>query len=207
MKFSKPEKAYNVKGVRLKNGIYFVIQNYEDFDDIYKMLLSMSLKKLSMATLFEGHPFSQEHLVFNLMKLYVDIEFTGSHTQFYDKFNIRHNIAKLLEYLWQVPSHRNAWIKVAQTHQKGVYLNFLNFLINDSIFLLDESLNKIPELKTLEAEMENSVEWEQQPPQERQERTRLFQQHQNVCFQTLVFHDISGNPFGKQYCVVNLNSN
>ena len=163
------------KGVRLKNCIYFVIQNYEYFDDIYKMLLSMSLRNLSMATLFEGHPFAQEHLVFNLMKLYVDIEFTGSHTQFYDKFNIHHNIAKLLEYLWQVPSHRNAWIKVSQTHQKGVYLNFLNFLINDSIFLLDESLNKIPELKTLEAEMENSVEWGQQPPQERQERSRLFQ--------------------------------
>lgn len=32
--------------------------------------------------------------------------------QFYDKFNIRHNIAELLEYLWQVPSHRNAWRQV-----------------------------------------------------------------------------------------------
>lgn len=134
----------------------------------------------TMATLFEGHHLAQEYLVFNLMKLYVDIEFTGSHTQFYDKFNIRHNIAELLEYLWQVPSHHNAWIKVAQTHEKGVYLNFLNFLINDSIFLLDESLNKIPELKTLEAEMANIAEWEQRPPQERQERTRLFQQHQNI---------------------------
>ena len=50
-KFSKPEKAYNVKGVRLKNCIYFVIQNYEDFDDIYKMLLQMSLKNLSMRIL------------------------------------------------------------------------------------------------------------------------------------------------------------
>ena len=51
LKFSKHEKAYNVKGVRLKNCIYFVIQNYEDFDDIYKMLLSMSLKNLSMGIL------------------------------------------------------------------------------------------------------------------------------------------------------------
>lgn len=134
----------------------------------------------AMATLFEGHQLAQEYLVFNLLKLFVDIEFTGSHTQFYDKFNIRHNIAELLEYLWQVPSHHNAWIKVAKIHEKGVYLNFLNFLINDSIFLLDESLNKIPELKTLEAEMANSAEWEQRPPQERQERARLLQQHQNI---------------------------
>ncbi|KAJ4826306.1 E3 ubiquitin-protein ligase pub1 [Turnera subulata] len=132
------------------------------------------------ATLFEGHQLSLEYLVRNLLKLYVDIEFTGSHTQFYDKFNIRHNIAELLEYLWQVPSHRNAWRQIAKEEEKGVYLNFLNFLINDSIYLLDESLNKILELKELEAEMSNTVEWERRPAQERQERTRLFHSQESI---------------------------
>ncbi|KAF7820500.1 putative ubiquitin conjugation factor E4 [Senna tora] len=132
------------------------------------------------ATLFEGHQLSLEYLVRNLLKLYVDIEFTGSHTQFYDKFNIRHNIAELLEYLWQVPSHRNAWRQIAKEEEKGVYLNFLNFLINDSIYLLDESLNKILELKELEAEMSNTTEWERRPAQERQERTRLFHSQENI---------------------------
>ncbi|GFP91775.1 probable ubiquitin conjugation factor e4 [Phtheirospermum japonicum] len=131
-------------------------------------------------TLFEGHQLSLEYLVRNLLKLYVDIEFTGSHTQFYDKFNIRHNIAELLEYLWQVPSHRNVWRRIAKDEEKGVYLNFLNFLINDSIYLLDESLNKILEHKELEAEMSNTVEWERRPAQERQERTRLFHSQENV---------------------------
>jgi ubiquitin conjugation factor E4 B len=132
------------------------------------------------STLFEGHQLSLEYLVKNLLKLYVDIEFTGSHTQFYDKFNIRHNIAELLEYLWQVPSHRNAWRQIAKEEEKGVYLNFLNFLINDSIYLLDESLNKILELKEIEAEMSNTVEWERRPAQERQERTRLFHSQENI---------------------------
>ncbi|KAK4801358.1 hypothetical protein SAY86_021845 [Trapa natans] len=132
------------------------------------------------ASLFEGHQLSLEYLVRNLLKLYVDIEFTGSHNQFYDKFNIRHNIAELLEYLWQVPSHRNAWRQIAKEEEKGVYLNFLNFLINDSIFLLDESLNKILELKELEAEMANVVEWERRPAQEREERTRLFRSQENI---------------------------
>ncbi|KAK7266488.1 hypothetical protein RIF29_19132 [Crotalaria pallida] len=132
------------------------------------------------ATLFEGHQLSLQYLVRNLLKLYVDIEFTGSHTQFYDKFNIRHNIAELLEYLWQVPSHRNAWRQIAKEEEKGVYLNFLNFLINDSIYLLDESLNKILELKGLEAEMSNTAEWERRPLQERQERTRLFHSQENI---------------------------
>ncbi|KAL2898674.1 putative ubiquitin conjugation factor E4 [Bienertia sinuspersici] len=132
------------------------------------------------ASLFEGHQLSLQYLVRNLLKLYVDIEFTGSHTQFYDKFNIRHYIAELLEYLWQVPSHRNVWRQIAKAEEKGVYLNFLNFLINDSIYLLDESLNKILELKTLEAEMSNTAEWEQRPAQERQERTRQFQSQENI---------------------------
>ncbi|XP_065855974.1 probable ubiquitin conjugation factor E4 [Euphorbia lathyris] len=132
------------------------------------------------STLFEGHQLSLEHLVRNLLQVYVDIEFTGSHTQFYDKFNIRHNIAELLEYLWQVPSHRNAWRQIAREEEKGVYLNFLNFLINDSIYLLDESLNKILELKELEAEMSNTAEWERRPAQERQERTRLFHSQENI---------------------------
>lgn len=131
-------------------------------------------------TLFEGHQLCLQYLVKNLLKLYVDIEFTGSHTQFYDKFNIRHYIAELLEYLWQVPSHRNVWRQIAKTEEKGVYLNFLNFLVNDSIYLLDESLNKILELKTLEAEMSNTAEWERRSDQERQERTRLFHSQENI---------------------------
>ncbi|PKA50695.1 putative ubiquitin conjugation factor E4 [Apostasia shenzhenica] len=132
------------------------------------------------ASLFEGHQLSLDYLVGNLLKLYVDIEFTGSHTQFFDKFTIRHNIAELLEYLWNVPSHHNAWRKIAKEEEKGVYLNFLNFLINDSIYLLDESLNKILELKEIEAEMSHSTEWERRPAQEREERMRQFHSRENI---------------------------
>lgn len=73
-------------------------------------------------------------------------------------------------FLWQI----------AKEEEKGVYLNFLNFLINDSIYLLDESLNKILELKEIEAEMTNTVEWERRPAQEREERLRVFHQWENV---------------------------
>lgn len=133
----------------------------------------------SMASLFEGHQLALKYLVPNLLKLYVDIEFTGSHTQFYDKFNIRHNISELLEYLWTVPSHRNAWKMVAVQEERGFYLRFLNLLINDSIFLLDESLKLILELKEMELAMANTAEWESRPAQERQDRTRLFRQQES----------------------------
>lgn len=35
----------------------------------------------SMASLFEGHQLALQYLVPNLLQLYVDIEFTGAHTQ------------------------------------------------------------------------------------------------------------------------------
>jgi len=71
-------------------------------------------------------------------------------------------------------------LQIAKDEEKGVYLNFLNFLVNDSIYLLDESLNKILEIKQIEADMSNTAEWEQRPTQERQERTRLFHSQENV---------------------------
>lgn len=65
--------------------------------------------------LFEGHQLSLKFLVRNLLKVYVDMEFTGnSHSQFYDKFDIRHKIAELLQYLWQIPGHHEAWLKIAK---------------------------------------------------------------------------------------------
>ncbi|KAK1296537.1 putative ubiquitin conjugation factor E4 [Acorus calamus] len=148
--------------------------------EVLKLWIPERSGSSATAALFEGHQLSLDFLVRNLLKLYVDIEFTGSHTQFFDKFTIRHNIAELLEYLWQVPSHRNTWRRIAKEEEKGGYLNFLNFLINDSIYLLDESLNKILEIKGLESEMSNTVEWEQRTVQEREERMRLFHSHENI---------------------------
>nr|XP_009777949.1 PREDICTED: probable ubiquitin conjugation factor E4 [Nicotiana sylvestris] len=171
------------KGLLFEDRGHEQIVGYSDADWVGSpsdRLIFLCSGSTATSTLFEGHQLSLEYLVRNLLKVYVDIEFTGSHTQFYDKFNIRHNIAELLEYLWQVPSHRNAWRQIAKEEEKGVYLNFLNFLINDSIYLLDESLNKILELKELEAEMSNTAEWERRPAQERQERTRLFHSQENI---------------------------
>ncbi|PHU04027.1 hypothetical protein BC332_24849 [Capsicum chinense] len=48
----------------------------------------------------------------------------GSHMQFCDKFNIRHNIAEFFEYLWQIPSHRMPEDRLPRKREKGVYLNY-----------------------------------------------------------------------------------
>ncbi|RZC89307.1 hypothetical protein C5167_029210 [Papaver somniferum] len=99
------------------------------------------------------------YLVESILKFYVDIELTGSDTQFLEKFMLRHETTNILKYLWREPSHLDAWTKFAKKEEKGVYLSFLNFLITDSIYLLDEGFNKIRELKEMESkETENRSE-------------------------------------------------
>lgn len=71
--------------------------------------------------------------------------------------------------------------------EKGSYLKFLNLLINDSIFLLDESLKKIPELKDMEAQLADTAVWSRRPAQERQERERHYHQQENVNLGGLCF--------------------
>jgi len=70
--------------------------------------------------------------------------------------------------------------QVAAKEEKGAYLRFLNLLINDSIFLLDESLKKIPELKEMEAQLADTSVWSRRPAQERQERERHYHQQEHV---------------------------
>ena len=69
--------------------------------------------------------------------------------------------------------------QIAMKEEKGSYLKFLNLLINDSIFLLDESLKKIPELKEMEVQL-SEEQWSRRPAQERQERERHYHQQEHV---------------------------
>lgn len=45
-------------------------------------------------------------LVPSLIRMYVDIEFTERHNQFYEKFSTRARISDLFEFLWSNPGHR-----------------------------------------------------------------------------------------------------
>ena len=121
--------------------------------------------------LFEGHPLAVGRLVPHLLTLYVDIEFGGGRTVFYDKMNIRHAIGTLLEYLWQVPDHRATWRALAASTAGDFYLRFVNMLINDAIYQLAEAMKLLPEVRELE-EMRADGRFAALPPREQQERGR-----------------------------------
>lgn len=133
-----------------------------------------------LAFVFEKHPVILQQLVPSLVRLYVDIEFTGRHAQFYEKFHMRAMISEVLTYVWTIAEHNKAWKYVAnQEGGRGVYLQFCNMLVNDSIFLLDDSLKKLEEIKEIETLMSKEDEWNALSQEERQDRERDLRQHGN----------------------------
>lgn len=156
-----------VKNPYLRCKFVEVLRHWIPFEDGYQ--------SPKLATLFEVNPVSLKHLIPSLLYLYVDIEFTGGANQFYEKFNVRYQIGELCEYLWSVGAHRRAWIELARDDPE-FYTRFLNMLINDAIYLLDEAMKKLPEVRQAETDMQDDAAWAARPPQERQERESTFRQ-------------------------------
>ncbi|XP_077997981.1 ubiquitin conjugation factor E4 B-like [Glandiceps talaboti] len=86
-----------------------------------------------------NQPLATIHLAPALMRFYTDVETTGSSNEFYDKFSIRYHISIILKSLWNVPLHRQAI--VLESNSGKDFVRFVNMLMNDTTFLLDESLD------------------------------------------------------------------
>jgi ubiquitin conjugation factor E4 B len=83
-----------------------------------------------------------------VMQLYIDIERTGRQSQFYDKFNIRYRLSQILRYAWHQPRYEPAFTHLV--HQTDFFVRFVNHNLNDSIYLLDESFEKLQAIRTVE---------------------------------------------------------
>ena len=59
-----------------------------------------------LGDLLNALPFATEHLLHALMKFYIEVENTGAHTQFYDKFNIRYEIFQIIKCIWSNTIYR-----------------------------------------------------------------------------------------------------
>ncbi|WAR13927.1 UBE4B-like protein [Mya arenaria] len=67
------------------------------------------------------------------------VQSTGSSNEFYDKFSIRYHISIIFKAMWGIHSHQ---LKIIEEADKGKqFVKFVNMLMNDTTFLLDESLD------------------------------------------------------------------
>lgn len=66
----------------------------------YGILETRASKTGVLGNLLNSSPFSTKYLLHSLMKAFIECESTGSHTQFYDKFNTRYEVFQVVKCVW-----------------------------------------------------------------------------------------------------------
>lgn len=126
------------------------------------------------AALFTNHV-DRLQIIPNLLRVFVSIEMTGQSVQFEQKFNYRRPMYAIMDYLWKMDEQKQCFralereaIKNIEAEDPPIFLRFINLLINDAIFLLDESLSNLQQIRQLQA-AQDAGEWASLPANERQQ--------------------------------------
>uniref|UniRef100_H0X471 Ubiquitin conjugation factor E4 n=1 Tax=Otolemur garnettii TaxID=30611 RepID=H0X471_OTOGA len=128
--------------------------------------------------MIENHPLATKLLVPSLMKFYTDVEHTGATSEFYDKFTIRYHISTIFKSLWQNIAHHGTFMEEFNSGKQ--FVRYINMLINDTTFLLDESLESLKRIHEVQEEMKNKEQWEQLPRDQQQARQSQLAQDERV---------------------------
>jgi ubiquitin conjugation factor E4 B len=80
----------------------------------------------------------------------------------------RRSIASVLKAVWGNPAHREALKRETQNIDK--FVRFVNLMINDVTYLMDESLSELAQINNIQQEMANQAAWGALPLQQRRER-------------------------------------
>uniref|UniRef100_A0A1B0FYA7 Ubiquitin conjugation factor E4 A n=1 Tax=Phlebotomus papatasi TaxID=29031 RepID=A0A1B0FYA7_PHLPP len=143
-------------------------------------LLPKQTQTIFHSSLFQTHQHRLE-LIPNLLRVFVGIEMTGQNVQFEQKFNYRRPMYIIMEYAWNLDDHKECFKSLAieaeanmEALDPPLFLRFINLLINDAIFLLDESLNNLQQIRTLQA-AQDAGEWNGLPGSERQQNVANLQ--------------------------------
>lgn len=139
----------------------------------------------------------QKHLVRSLLQVYVDIENTGSHNQFHEKFQPREHIYALLAHLCDTtaltgaggaagasvtegfPASLIAFLGTANySGSDSTAAKFISLLLNDTIFVFEDAMLKLKKIKELEAEEDS---WEALPEEEREAKRKEIEQERGIC--------------------------
>ena len=101
-------------------------------------------------------PFATEHLLHALLKCYIEVENTGTHGQFYEKFDIRYRIFHIIKAIWDNGIYRKRLAEEAKSNVE-FFVRFVNLLLNDVTFVLDESLSAFVKIHELSEELKNPM--------------------------------------------------
>ena len=122
------------------------------------------------------------HLAHSLLDVFVTIEMTGQGVQFEQKFNYRHTMYQTLHQMHQLRAHRDALCELSaealvcmrstEASEQPLFLRFINLLMNDANYLLDEILKHIHEVKQREVTRAQLQQRGERPSQEDEQAYR-----------------------------------
>lgn len=125
-----------------------------------------------------SHPVAIAHLAPTMMKFYTDVEQTGGSNEFYDKFSIRHHIQVILMTLWEDTTYRTQMVEIALNSQE--FVRFINMLMNDTTFLLDEAISSLKTIHEIQEE-KKSEPWKTKTDELKQQtEKKLLQEERQV---------------------------
>ena len=126
-----------------------------------------------------SHYISQEFLPGSLMTFYTEVEQTGSSNEFYDKFTIRYHISIIIKSMWESSTHKMAII--SESHNGKNFIKFINMMMNDTTFLLDESLDALKRIHDVQDDMNDPAKWASQSQEQQTSRARQLSQDERQC--------------------------
>ncbi|XP_043936827.1 ubiquitin conjugation factor E4 A isoform X2 [Protopterus annectens] len=160
-------------------------------DQVQSPLVPIMFHRERIFCAYQHAPFLAEALI----KVFVDIEFTGDPHQFEQKFNYRRPMYPILGYMWKSDTYRQSIKNLAtyasenlESVNPPLFLRFVNLLMNDAIFLLDEAIQYLSKIKIQQIEKDRG-EWDSLSPEARREKDANLQ----MFGQLARFHNIMSN--------------
>lgn len=105
-----------------------------------------------LVDLLNSLEFANEYLLHAVMKFYIEAEHTGTHTQFFDKFNIRYEIFQIIKCIWPNTLYRDKLSNQANQNL-DFFVQFVNMLLNDVTYVLDESFGAFKTIRSTQTEL------------------------------------------------------
>lgn len=136
--------------------------------------LAQALSSLPVECLY-GVPIAEEKLASACVSVWVVVEETGRHGQYFEKLETRQYVLDLHQQLRGVPWFDKSLVRM-WSDDRYVFTRFVNLLLNDVEYVLDEAFKQLATIARLENLMEDRVVWGSQPAEQRQSQSEELQQ-------------------------------
>eukprot|EP01135_Chromosphaera_perkinsii_P005722 Nk52_evm22s359 gene=Nk52_evmTU22s359 len=162
-------------------------------ETIYVMSPEVQGRLTGFYSLVLDHPLAVNCLAHALMTFFIECESMGGSNQFYDKFNVRYHLAIIMKNLWENENHRKGMLKDSEEGQ--FFVKFINLLMNDTTFLLDESLTQLTEIRDIQLLMKDPSQWNALSEEDKQQKQQTLSSNERMCKTFLLMANETINIF------------